>query len=66
MEKILRWLLYILEMFNDIHNLLQNLQPMIKFTIQLIFKEIPFLDTLVKKQNGQNIANIYYKPTDTQ
>ena len=30
------------------------------------FKELPFLDILIKNENGQIIIDIYYKPTDTQ
>ena len=38
MEKVLRWLFHILELLwgniNDLHDLLQNLHPKIKFTIE--------------------------------
>ena len=30
------------------------------------FKELPFLDILIKNQNAQIITDIYHKPTDTQ
>ena len=30
------------------------------------FKEQPFLDMLIKKENDQIIADIYHEPTDTQ
>ena len=29
-------------------------------------KELPFLDILIKNENGQIITDIYLKPTDTQ
>ena len=50
---------------NDLHNLLQNLHRKIKFTMKLSFKELPFLDTLIKNENGQIITDIYYKLKDT-
>ena len=49
---------------NDIHNLLQNLHPKIKFAIEHNF--LPFLNIFIKYQNGQIITDIYHKPTDTQ
>ena len=70
MDKIPRWLFHSMEMLigniNDLHNLLQNLHPKIKFTIEHNFKELPFLIILNKIQNGQIILDIYHKPTDTQ
>ena len=36
------------------------------FTIRHNFKELPFFAILIKNQNGQIIADIYPKPTDTQ
>ena len=30
------------------------------------FKEQPFLDILIKNENGDIITDIYHKPTDTQ
>ena len=36
-----------------------------KFTVELNFKELPFLDILIKNQNEEIITNIHYKPTDT-
>ena len=32
----------------ELHNLLQNLHPKIKFTMEHSFKELPFLDILIK------------------
>ena len=70
MEKIFRWPLHILEMplgdIYELHNLLQNLHPKIKFTMEYSSKELPFLDILIKYVKGQIITDIYYKPTDTQ
>ena len=51
---------------NELHNLRQNLNPKIKFTIEHISKERPFLDTLIKNVNGRIIIDIYHKPTDIQ
>ena len=47
---------------NDLHNLLQNLHPKIYFIIEQNFKEVSFLDILIKFQNGQIIVDIYHKP----
>ena len=51
---------------NELRNLLQNLHPKIKFTMEHSPKELPFLDILIKNVNGQIITDIYHKPTDTQ
>ena len=37
----------------------------ITFTIEVSDGELPFLDTLVKIQNGNITTDLYYKPTDT-
>ena len=50
---------------NDLHNLLQNLHPKIKFAIDHSFKEQPFFVIFIKNQNCLVITDIYYKPTDT-
>ena len=49
---------------NNLHRLLQNLLPL--FTMERSFKELPFLDILIKNQNSQIIKDIYHKSTDTQ
>ena len=53
MEKIPRWLFHILEMSMDnidnLHNLLQNLHPKIKFPWTTTLKNYHFLDILIKK-----------------
>ena len=50
---------------NKLHNLLQNLHPQIKFTMGHNSKELPFVDILIKNENGQIITDIYHKSTDT-
>ena len=37
----------------NLHNLLQNLLPKIKFTMKYSFKEQPFLDILIKKERSK-------------
>ena len=51
---------------NELHNLLQNPHPKIKFTMKHSSKELPFLDILIKNVNGQIITDIYHKSRDTQ
>ena len=48
---------------NELHDLLQNVHPQIKFTMEHSLKELPFLDILVKNVNGKIITDIYHKPT---
>ena len=55
-----------MEDINELHNLLQNLHPKIKFTMEHSSKELPFLDILIKDVNGQIVIDIYHKPTYTQ
>ena len=57
MEKIPRWLFHILEIY-DLYILHQNLHPKIKLTMEHSFKELPFLDVLIKPQNGQIIRHL--------
>ena len=35
-----------------------------KFPLEHSFKELPFLDILIKKENGEIIPDIYHNPTD--
>ena len=49
-----------------LHEILQNLHPNIKFTVETSKKEIPFLDILIIKNGCKIITDIYRKPTDTQ
>ena len=48
------------------HNLLNDLHSSIKFTIEKSRTSLPFLDTLLIKENGQLLTDIYYKPTDSK
>ena len=48
------------------HNLLNDLHSSIKFSIEKSRKSLPFLDTLLIKENGQLQTDIYYKPTDSK
>ena len=49
MENIPRWLFHILEMpMGHLQNLLRNIHPKIKFTMEHSFKELPFLEILIK------------------
>ena len=47
---------------NNLLNLDQNLHPKIKVTIEHNFKELLFLDILIKNQNSQIITDIYPFP----
>ena len=47
------------EDINNLHNLLQNLHPKITFIIEHSFKELPFLDMLIRNWNDQIIIDIY-------
>ena len=51
---------------NELHNILQNLHPNIKFTMECSKNELPFLDILLKIEGNKIITDIYRKPTDTQ
>ena len=50
MDRILTWLFHIQEMpmSNELHNLLQSRHPRLKFTTEHSFKELAFLDILIK------------------
>ena len=49
-ELIRSWKRYLDDYFNGLYNLLSNLLPKIKFIIEHNFKELLFLDILVKNQ----------------
>ena len=49
---------------NELYELLQNLHPKIKLTMEHSLKELLFLDILIKNVNGQIITDIYHKPTE--
>ena len=51
---------------NNLHKLLQNLQPKLKLTIEHNFQELLFFDINIKNQNGQIITDINPNPIDTQ
>ena len=51
---------------NNLYNSLENIYSEIRFTMEHRFKEPPFLDILIKSQNGQIIIDISHKPTDIQ
>ena len=51
---------------NELHELLQNLHPPKKFTIEHSLKGLLLLDFLVKNVNGKITTDIYHKPTDTK
>ena len=46
-------------------NILNDLDPDIKFTLEKSSTKIPFLDVLVKKENDKISTDIFYKSTDT-
>lgn len=48
-----------------LNNILNDLDPDIKFTLEKNSTEIPFLDVLVKKENDKISTDIFYKSTDT-
>ena len=54
------------EQLQKFHNLLNNLHPSIKFTIEKSKTCLPFLDTLVINEDGKLHTDIYYKPTDSK
>ena len=55
--------------FGDIDpfiNMLQDLNPAIKFTYDKNKDSLHFLDVIVEKDNGKVQINIYHKPTDSR
>ena len=49
----------------EFHNLLNELHPSIKFTVESSDKELPFLDIMIIKTGKRIITDIFYKKTDT-
>lgn len=47
------------------HQLVNNLDPNIKFTLESSDTKLPFLDVLVIKKNSKLFTDIYYKTIDT-
>ena len=58
MEKTFRWYFifwkYLWGDINELHNLLQNLHPKIKFTMEHSSKELTFLDILIKMKMAKS------------
>ena len=53
------------EKLSIFHQLLNDLNPNIKFTLESSDTKLPFLDVLVIKEGTTLSTDIYYKPTDT-
>ncbi len=50
----------------NFYNLLNSIDPHIKFTMeQELHEKLPFLDTIVTRNNGSLLINVYRKPTHT-
>ena len=49
----------------NFHQLLNSLQPKIKFTMEQSTDNLPFLDILLYKEGNKLYTDIYYKGTDT-
>lgn len=47
------------------YELLNELNPSIKFTMEINDNKLPFLDVLVIKEDTKISTDVYYKPTDT-
>ena len=50
---------------NDLHSILNSINPSIQFTMEYSKDAIPFRDILIKRCNDKIWMDIYYKPTDT-
>jgi len=53
------------ERLEEFHGMLNNLHPSIQFTMEMNDVAIPFLNSLLIKQNGKITTNIFHKETDT-
>ena len=51
---------------SEFHDLLNNLHPSIKFTMEQNYDGLAFLDIFIKRKGSVIITDIYYKPTDTK
>ncbi len=50
----------------NFYNLLNSIDPHIKFTMeQELHEKLPFLDTILTRNNGSLLINVYRKPTHT-
>ncbi len=57
------------EIYGDISvlcNMLNSLDPNIKFTIEIGKDGLPFLDIMVKRDGTRIITDLFYKPTDSK
>ena len=50
----------------EFHDLLNNLHPSIKFTMEQNYDGLAFVDIFIKRKGSSIITDIYYKPTDTK
>ena len=50
----------------EFHQLLNNLHPKIKFTMEMSTNKLPFLDISLCKEGSKLHTDIYYKTTDTR
>ena len=51
---------------SEFQDLLNNLHPSIKFTMEQNYDSLAFLDIFIKRKGSLIITDIYYKPTDTK
>ena len=51
---------------NEFQDLLNNLHPSIKFTMEQNNDGLAFLDIFIKRKGSSIITDIYYKPTATK
>ena len=51
---------------SEFHDLLSNLHPSIRFTMEQNYTGLAFLDIFIKRKGSLIITDIYYKPTDTK
>ena len=51
---------------NRILQIVNSVNPPIKFTVETSDKELPFLDILFKRNDEKMWMDIYFKPTDTR
>ncbi|KAK3091940.1 hypothetical protein FSP39_023867 [Pinctada imbricata] len=54
-----------LDDLNKFHDLLNGLHTSIQFTMEQSEKELPFLDTLIIKEDNKITTDLFYKSTDT-
>ena len=54
------------DMLHNLHNILNNLDTHIKFTLEFDPQQLPFLDCYVEKIGTTISTDIFYKPTDSK